>query len=74
MVTLDQLKGHIDKAQTKAGEAVKKAGDSKYDLEARKARKKLKRLTRKAAKMVYFEKNTELKKKSKKERKAAAEG
>lgn len=56
MATLEQLKGHIDKAKSEADEAVKNAGDNKYDATVRKTKKKFKRLSRKAGKIVYFEK------------------
>lgn len=74
MATLEQLNEHINKARIGTKETAKKAGDNKYDLDARKARKKYKRLTRKSAKLTLIEKTAELKKKPKKERNAASEG
>ena len=56
MVTQEKLQEHITKAKGAAAEAVKKAGDNKYDPEARKAKKKFRRLTRKNAKMEYAKK------------------
>lgn len=56
MATKEQLKGHIEKAKTKKDEAVKKAGDNKYDTDLRASKKKVKRLTRKSAKIDYKEK------------------
>ena len=50
MATLEQLKTHISTTKTKLDEAQKKAGDTKYDPDVRKAQKKYKRLTRKAGK------------------------
>lgn len=66
MATLEQLKTHISTTSTKLVEAKKKAGDSKYNLEVRKIRKKVKRLSRKAGKIVYMEKKKEEKAKKKK--------
>lgn len=66
MATLEQLKTHISTTQTKLEEAQKKAGDAKYDLDVRKIRKKYKRLTRKAGKIVYMEKKKKEKGKKKK--------
>ncbi|TDJ51124.1 MAG: hypothetical protein E2O42_08470 [Nitrospina sp.] len=66
MATLEQLKTHISTTQTKLEEAQKKAGDAKYDLDVRKIRKKYKRLTRKAGKIVYMEKKKNEKGKKKK--------
>ena len=74
MPTLEKLKEHVSQTKTKVKEAAQKAGDFKYDPDLRKTRKKYKRLSRKAAKLIFFEKNAELKKKPKKERKAASEG
>ncbi len=67
MATLEQLKGHIDKAKSKVDEAVKSAGDNKYDANVRKTKKKFKRLSRKAGKIVYMEKMKAEKSKKKKE-------
>ena len=66
MATLEQLKTHISTTQTKLEEARKKAGDAKYDLDVRKIKKKYKRLTRKAGKIVYMEKKKNEKGKKKK--------
>ena len=66
MVTLEQLKVHISKAREKTAEAEKQAGDNKYHPELRQARKKLKRLTRKAAKILYMEKKKAEKQQKKK--------
>ncbi|MCH8931581.1 MAG: hypothetical protein IH923_00755 [Nitrospinae bacterium] len=66
MATLEQLKTHISTTQTKLEEAQKKAGDAKYDLDVRKIKKKYKRLTRKAGKIVYMEKKKKEKGKKKK--------
>lgn len=66
MPTLDQLKTHISSAKEKTAAALKSAGDNKYDSALRKAKKKMKRLSRKASKMVYAEKMLEEKKKKKK--------
>ena len=67
MATLEQLKGHIEKARTQTDEAAKKAGDNKYDANLRKTKKKFKRLSRKAGKIVYMEKMKVEKSKKKKE-------
>lgn len=74
MVTLDQLKTHIEKAQSASADAAKKAEDPKNDLAVRLKRKKVKRLQRKASKIDAAAKMIEEKKKPKKERKKAAEG
>ncbi len=66
MATLEQLKTHISTAKEKTAEAKKKAGENKYDSNLRGTRKKVKRLARKAAKIVYMEKMKEEKKKKKK--------
>ncbi len=66
MATLEQLKTHISTTQTKLEEAQKKAGGAKYDLDVRKIKKKYKRLTRKAGKIVYMEKKKNEKGKKKK--------
>lgn len=66
MATLEQLKTHISTTQTKLEEAQKKAGEAKYDLDVRKIKKKYKRLTRKAGKIVYMEKKKKEKGKKKK--------
>lgn len=66
MATLEQLKTHISSAKEKTAAAEKKAGSNKYDADLRAARKKEKRLSRKASKIVYVEKMKEEKKKKKK--------
>ncbi|TDJ60849.1 MAG: hypothetical protein E2O41_01570 [Nitrospina sp.] len=66
MPTLEKLKELIPTARKKVDEAAKKASDPKNDLEVRSKKKKLKRLTRKAAKIVYMAKKKEEKKKKKK--------
>lgn len=66
MATLEQLKTHISTTQTKLEEAQKKAGDAKYDPDVRQIKKKYKRLTRKAGKIVYMEKKKKEKGKKKK--------
>ncbi|GJL77629.1 MAG: hypothetical protein NPINA01_06180 [Nitrospinaceae bacterium] len=70
MATLEKLKEHITKSQTALAEEVKKAEDTSKSPEVRKLKKKVKRLSRKAGKMVFFEKMAELKKKKKKDRKS----
>ena len=72
MVTLDQLKTHIEKAKTEFSETAKKAEDPRNDLAARQKLKKVKRLERKVAKMNATTKMAEEKKKPKKERKLTA--
>ena len=67
MATLEQLKGHIDKTKSQVDEAVKSAGDNKYDANVRNTKKKFKRLSRKAGKIVYMEKMKAEKSKKKKE-------
>tara|TARA_B100000686_G_scaffold207486_1_gene214418 strand:- start:1272 stop:1481 length:210 start_codon:yes stop_codon:yes gene_type:complete len=66
MVTQEKLQEHITKAKVASIDAEKKSGDNKYDLEARKARKKLRRLTRKNAKIDYAKKKSMEKGKKKK--------
>ncbi len=66
MVTLEQLKTHISTIKPKLEEAQKKAGDAKYDPDVRQIKKKYKRLTRKAGKIVYMEKKKKEKGKKKK--------
>ena len=65
MITQEKLQEHITKARVATAEAAKKAGDNKYDLETRKAKKKFKRLTRKNAKIAYSKKKAEEKAKKK---------
>ncbi|PIQ96095.1 MAG: hypothetical protein COV67_11415 [Nitrospinae bacterium CG11_big_fil_rev_8_21_14_0_20_56_8] len=72
MATLDQLKKHIEKAKSEAKSTLKSVDDPKKSPEARVKRKKVKRLQRKSAKIVAFQKNQEEKKKPKKERKSGA--
>ena len=74
MVTLDQLKVHIEKAKAESVEAAKKVEDPRNDPIARQKLKKVKRLERKAAKFTATAKMAEEKKKPKKERKSTAEG
>ena len=74
MVTLDQLKTHIEKAKTEFTEAKKKNEGSRNDPISRQKLKKVKRLERKVAKMTATEKMAEEKKKPKKERKSTTEG
>ena len=74
MVTLDQLKSHIEKAKTEFAEAKKKVKDPKNDSTVRQKLKKVKRLERKAAKLTATAKMVEEKKKPKKERKSTVEG
>lgn len=69
MATLEKLKTHITKSQTALAEGVKKSGDAPQSPEVRKLKKKVKRLSRKAGKMVFNEKMAELRKKKKKDRK-----
>ncbi|MFQ5449394.1 MAG: hypothetical protein ACE5E9_02130 [Nitrospinaceae bacterium] len=72
MATLEQLKKHIAKSKNDLTENIKKAEDPGKCVEVRKIKKRVKRLTRKVAKIAYFEKKAEERKKSKKDRKAAA--
>ena len=74
MVTLDQLKTHIEKAKTQFAEATKSNEDPRQDPTVRQKLKKVKRLERKAAKLAATAKMAEEKKKPKKERKSKAEG
>ncbi len=74
MANLEGLKKHIAKAKTKLEEEVKKAEDPKNNPAVREKRKKVKRLSRKVGKIIYFEKKAAEKKKSRKEVKAASEG
>lgn len=71
MATLATLKDTIKKAKADLAEANKKSDSDKAYLDIRKKKKKVKRLTRKSAKLVFKEKMVEEKKKPKKERKAA---
>ncbi len=72
MATLEKLKEHIGKSKSALTEGIKKAEDAKKSEEVRKLRKKVKRLSRKVGKKVYFDKMAEAKKKPKKERKSEA--
>lgn len=74
MVTLDQLKSHIEKAKTEFAEATKKVEDPRNNPTIRQQLKKVKRLERKAAKLTATAKMAEEKKKPKKQRKSTAEG
>ena len=69
MATIESLKGNITKARTALADGVKNSEDSAKCPEVRKLKKKVKRLTRKSGKMVFFEKMAEEKKKPKKDRK-----
>jgi len=69
MATIESLKGNITKARTALADGIKKSDDSAKCPEVRKLKKKVKRLTRKSGKMVFFEKMAEEKKKPKKDRK-----
>jgi CRISPR/Cas system-associated endoribonuclease Cas2 len=70
MATLEKLKEHVKKSQTALTEEVKKAEDASKSQEVRKLKKKVKRLSRKAGKMVFFEKMAERRKTKKKDRKS----
>lgn len=70
MATLEKLKEHVEKSKSALAEGVKKAEDAKNSEEVRKLRKKVKRLSRKIGKKVYFDKMAEAKKKPRKERKS----
>ncbi len=72
MATLEKIREHIATSKSKVAEEIKKAEAPENSLDVRRQKKKLKRLTRKASKMVYFEKKAEEKKKSKKAVKAEA--
>ena len=56
MATQEKLQEHIAKAKTSLEEAIKKAGSNKYDPDARRLRKKFKRLIRKSDKIEYSKK------------------
>jgi hypothetical protein len=70
MPTLEKLKEHVTKSQTALAEEVKKTEDGSNSLEVRKLKKKVKRLSRKAGKIVFDEKMTERRKTKKKDRKS----
>jgi len=72
MVTLEKLKEHITKAKSQLAEEVKKTENPALSLDVRKKKKKVRRLTRKAGKMIYTAKKAEDKKKSKKSLKEAS--
>ena len=69
MATLEKLKEHITKSQTSLAEGIKKAEDAPKSPEVRKLKKKVKRLSRKANKMVFDGKMAALRKQKKKDRK-----
>ena len=73
MATIESLKGNITKARTALAEGIKNSDDSANSLEVRKLKKKVKRLTRKSGKMVFFNEMAEEKKKPKKDRKKKEE-
>ena len=73
MVTLDQLKTHIEKAKNEFAETTKINKDPMNEPTARQKLKKVKRLERKAAKLAATAKMAEEKKKPRKERKSSAE-
>ena len=68
MATIESLKPSITKARTALADGIKNSDDSANSLEVRKLKKKVKRLTRKSGKMVFFNKMAEEKKKPKKDR------
>jgi uncharacterized membrane-anchored protein YhcB (DUF1043 family) len=72
MVTLEKLQEHIAKSKSQLAEEVKKAENPSLSLDVRKKKKKVRRLTRKAGKMIYTAKKAEEKKKSKKSLKEAS--
>ncbi len=72
MATIEKLKDHVKKSRSALDEGLKKAEDAKKSPEVRALKKKVKRLTRKVSKLVKYEKDAELRKKPKKERKAEA--
>ncbi len=69
MATVEQLKKHIEKSKSALEEGLKKAEDAKNSPEVRALKKKYKRLTRKSSRLIKFDKDMELRKKPKKERK-----
>lgn len=69
MSMVDKLKKHLVKAKEQLTEISKKTENPKQNLEVRKKKKKVKRLARKAAKIVYMEKK--LAEKSSKNKKGA---
>lgn len=70
MATLEKLKEHVKKSQTALAEEVTKAEDASKSQEVRKLKKKVKRLSRKAGKIVFDEKMSALRKTKKKDRKS----
>jgi len=70
MATLEKLREHVKKSQTALAEEVKKTEDASNSPEVRKLKKKVKRLSRKAGKLVYFEKMAARRKTKKKDRKS----
>ncbi len=73
MATIESLKGNITKARTALADGVKNSEDSAKCPDVRKLKKKVKRLTRKSGKMVFFNKMAEEKKKPKKDLKKKEE-
>lgn len=72
VTTVEKLKQHIDKAKKNLRETLKASENPRTSHDVRKKKKKVKRLTRKAAKTVYMEKK--LAEKSAKKKKAGGEG
>ncbi|MDA0690828.1 MAG: hypothetical protein O3A78_07610 [Nitrospinae bacterium] len=70
MATLEKLREHVKKSQTTLADEVKKSEDASKSLEVRKLKKKVKRLSRKAGKIVFDEKMSVLRKTKKKDRKS----
>jgi len=70
MATLEKLKEHVKKSRTALTEVAKKSDDASKSPEARKLKKKVKRLSRKAGKIVFNEKMAERRKTKKKDRKS----
>ena len=56
MADAAKLKEHIAKAQTELADEIKKADNPKDNLDVRKRKKKVKRLSRKIASIAYDEK------------------
>jgi len=61
-----KLREHIEKAKSELAEEIKKADNSKDNLDVRKRKKKVKRLSRKVAGIAYDEKMAADKMKKKK--------
>jgi hypothetical protein len=70
MATLEKMREHVKKSQTALAEKIKNTDDASNCLEVRKLKKKVKRLSRKAGKIVFFEKMAERRKTKKKDRKS----